>query len=240
MDTIDERTADRTGLSIYFAPGAGETQAIWDRVASMLDPAVVGAGTSIVRPPKHEPAGVFAQLIHHRQPTVVAAHSLGGVLALQAARANPSIIGLVLVSTAARLPIGLKLSRLLRADVAAGLDVIARAAVPRHASTSVRADLQRRFLAMAGEVGPAAVRADFAAVEAAGSPWPAMAAAPASVVVSSRDDRLVPWSLGCALAMSLQAPLRLVEGGGHLLPWTEPGDVADAIHHIVRRCRTKE
>lgn len=241
INASTQPSADRIGgLSIFFTPGAGETQAIWDTVVARLEPATLGEDTTTVRPRKCEPAGVLIQLIRRERPTLVVAHSLGGVLALQAARANPHIVGLILVSTAARLPIGLELSRLLRDDVTAGLGVIAHGAAPRGASASVQADLRRRFLAMASEVGPAAVQADFAAVESAGTPWPAAVAAPASVIVSSRDDRLVPWTLSCALAISLQAPLRLLEDGGHLLPWTQPDAVADAIQHVLRCYRTEE
>lgn len=236
MESIAEESQD--DLSVLLVPGAAETSSIWDDVATRLRSSAPGIEVGVAS--KRAPAEALTCLTRHRARTVVVGHSLGGMLAVQAAQTNSRIAGLVLVATAARMPIANALRDLVRSDPIAGADVVASAATSSSMDNQVRQALRQRFRAMARDAGASMVQADFAAVASESTQWPTDMAPPPTTVIASRDDRLVSWTLSCALALSLSANFVLVDNAGHLLPWTAPDTVTRTVCEIVERCRMED
>lgn len=183
-------------------------------------------------------------------PTHLLGWSLGGMLALEAAAAQPALVqSLFLINTTPRFttatdwPHGLPpaevraLSRALRKDVAAGLaGFLALNAKPHSCTTTLPAGPLATLEAGLRYLGEADLRPLLSAV-----------ACPA-LVIHARADAVIPPAAGARLATALPsrqqvvetghaAPLQeglprrlvVVDGIGHDLPVRSPGIVADAV-----------
>ena len=153
-------------------------------------------------------------------PSWLVGHSLGALVAIEAALAWPDKVrGLVLCAAAPRLPVNDELARLLRDDPARVIPWLADNALSPRAKPAVR----RGFLA-AGEATPAEVtRADFEIVRAADVSGRIDALACPVIWIDGADDRIVPATEGRKGAITTLADV------GHLTPIEAPASVADAI-----------
>jgi len=153
-------------------------------------------------------------------PSVLVGHSLGALVAIEAALAWPDKVrGLVLCAAAPRLPIDPELARLLRDDPPRVIAWLADNALSPRAKPAVR----RGFLA-AGEATPADVtRADFEIVRATDVSARIDALACPVIWMDGADDRIVPPTEG------RQGQIVTLPDVGHLAPIEAPAAVAAAI-----------
>jgi len=153
-------------------------------------------------------------------PAWLVGHSLGALVAIEAALAWPDKVrGLVLCAAAPRLPIDPELARLLRDDPPRVIAWLADNALSPRAKPAVR----RGFLA-AGEATPADVtRADFEIVRATDVSARIDALACPVIWMDGADDRIVPPTEG------RQGQIVTLPDVGHLAPIEAPAAVAAAI-----------
>ena len=152
-------------------------------------------------------------------PSVLVGHSMGALVALEAALAWPDkVVGLALCAAAPRLPVSRDLVQVLENDYAAFPAWLAERAF----SASAKPALRRAFVA-AGVAAPQAVTlADFAAI-AGVDLGPRIAGIRCPMVwLDGADDQIV-GDRG-----PRPGEQRVLEGVGHLVPIEAPGEVAAA------------
>ena len=153
-------------------------------------------------------------------PSVLVGHSLGALVAIEAALAWPDKVrALVLCASAPRLPADPELDRLLRTDPSRVIAWLADHALSPHAKPAVR----RGFLAAGDVTPPDVVRADFDIVRAADLSARIGALACPVTWIDGADDRIVPATDG------RKGEIVTLPSVGHLTPIEAPGAVADAI-----------
>jgi pimeloyl-ACP methyl ester carboxylesterase len=153
-------------------------------------------------------------------PSVLVGHSMGALVAIEAALAWPDKVrGLVLCAAAPRLGVDPELARLLRDQPRAVIPWLAEHALSPKAKPAVR----RGFLA-AGEATPADVtRADFDIVRTTDLGARLAALACPAIWLDGADDRIVP-----AVA-DRKGEIVTLADVGHLIPIEAPAAVADAV-----------
>jgi pimeloyl-ACP methyl ester carboxylesterase len=158
-------------------------------------------------------------------PAWLVGHSLGALVAIEAALAWPDKVrGLVLCAAAPRLPIDPELARLLRDDPARVIAWLADNALSPRAKPAVR----RGFLA-AGEATPAEVtRADFDIVRATDVGARIDALSCPVIWMDGADDRIVPATEG------RKGQIVTLPEVGHLTPIEAPAAVAATIAAALR------
>lgn len=237
-----ERRPDRP--SAVLIHGAGASSAIWMMVLTR----VARAGHAIaIDLPGHGPSaddgaaldgGRGLTLARYRDavgelagtlclgPSVLVGHSMGALVAIEAALAWPDKVrALVLCAAAPRLPVDPELARLLRDDPHAVIGWLADNALSPRARPAVR----RGFLA-AGEATPIDVtRADFDIVRATDIGGRLGALACPVTWLDGADDRIVPGTDGRPGAIVTLPDV------GHLLPIEAPAAVADAVVATIAR-----
>ena len=147
------------------------------------------------------------------QSAIPVGHSMGGLIALTlAARANPRLAGAVIVASSARLAVTDQILDGLQADFPATVGFIVKYSFDRSATPFFPAKAREYTLA----AGARATHADFAAC-AAVDLRPALAKITLPVlVVTSEDDRMVPFEHQRALAEALpRGECVVIAGAGH-------------------------
>ncbi|HVV53208.1 MAG TPA: alpha/beta fold hydrolase [Polyangia bacterium] len=236
-----ERGERRPGRpSVVFIHGAGAGSAIWSMTLARV---ARGAHAVAVDLPGHGPSelgGAPAALTLERYrdavgalcgalclgPSVLVGHSLGALIALEAALAWPDKVrALVLVAAAPRLPVDPELLALLRDDPAAVTAWLADHALSPQAKPAVR----RGFLAAGAGAPPEVTRADFEIVRTTDlTPRLAAVASPLTWL-DGADDRIVPP----AAREGRRGQVLTVPAAGHLLPIEAPGAVAETVATAV-------
>jgi pimeloyl-ACP methyl ester carboxylesterase len=234
-----ERGERRPGRpSAVLIHGAGASSAIWMMVLAR----VARAGHAIaIDLPGHGPSSADGtaldgsgglSLVRYRDavgelagtlclgPSLLVGHSLGALVAIEAALAWPDKVrGLVLCAAAPRLPVDPELARLLRADPERVPEWLAAHALSPHAKPAIR----RGFLA-AGDVTPAAVtRADFDIVGGADVSARLGGLTCPITWLDGADDRIVPAADG------RRGEIVTLPAVGHLTPIEAPAAVAEAV-----------
>jgi pimeloyl-ACP methyl ester carboxylesterase len=159
-------------------------------------------------------------------PSVLVGHSMGALVAIEAALAWPDkVAGLVLCAAAPRLPVDPELVEVLRHDYAGFPRWLAQRAL----SDRARPSLKRGFVA-AGLAAPQSVTlADFEAL-AAGDVGPRLATLRCPMIwLDGADDQIVgppPHRPGQA---------RRLGGVGHLVPIEAPAEVSRAALELAAR-----
>lgn len=218
--------------------GAGASSAIWAmpmarvaRVARAVALDLPGHGAS---PRPYEVASLtiaaYRDAVHAVAetlalgPAVLVGHSMGGMVAIEAALAWPERVkALVLCGTAPRLPVREDLLTLIREDHTRVPEWMAEHGL----SPGVKPALRRGFVA-AGSVAPADVTlADFAAVRATDLTARLGALSCPVVWLDGADDRIAP-----ALD-DRPGEVRTLEGVGHVVPVEAPGAVAEAVTALL-------
>jgi pimeloyl-ACP methyl ester carboxylesterase len=153
-------------------------------------------------------------------PAVLVGHSLGALVAIEAALAWPDKVrALVLCGAAPRLPVDAELARLLRDDPVAVVPWLAERALSPRAAPAVR----RGFLASGDVTPPDVARADFDIVRATDASARLAAITCPVTWLDGADDRIVPPDGG------RQGEIVTLPGVGHLVPIEAPGAVAEAV-----------
>ena len=234
-----ERGERRPGLpSAVLIHGAGASSAIWMMVLAR----VARAGHAVaIDLPAHGPSSSEGTaldgsrgltLARYRDavgelagalclgPSLLVGHSMGALVAVEAALAWPDKVrGLVLCAAAPRLPVDPELERLLRDDPTAVPAWLAAHALSPHAKPAIR----RGFLA-AGDVTPADVtRADFAIVRDTDLGARIGTLGCPATWLDGADDRIV------SPAAERPGAIVTLPDVGHLTPIEAPAAVAEAV-----------
>jgi pimeloyl-ACP methyl ester carboxylesterase len=153
-------------------------------------------------------------------PSVLVGHSLGALVAMEAALAWPDKVrGLVLVGAAPRLSVHEELGRLLRDDAARVPAWLAEHALSPRAKPAVR----RGFLAAGAAADADITRADYEIVRTTDLSGRMASIRCPITWVDGADDKVVPST------DSRRGELVGVADAGHLLPIEAPGPVAEAV-----------
>ncbi len=229
------------GPAVVLVHGAGGSSAMWIGVCRrfardrrLLAPDLPGHGRSGGETRSLEDViqavGAFAAATCVGRAVLVG-HSLGGLVALAAALRWPDkIAGLVLVTTAARLPVSPRLFARIDEEWPRWHAAMAELA---H-SPDTPEPTRRRSAAIGFPCSQAQTRADFVAcTELDATPRLAEVRAPA-LVVSGADDLLVPPARGAALAEGLRAPHVVLPRCGHFPMHERPEAFHEAISNGFR------
>lgn len=159
-------------------------------------------------------------------PSVLVGHSLGALVAIEAALAWPDKVrALVLVGAAPRLPPHGDLLRLLREDPTRVPAWLAEHALSPRAKPAVR----RGFSAAGAVADPEVTRADYEIVRAVDLSTRMAAVACPMTWIDGTDDRIV------APVPGRSGEIVTVADAGHLLPIEAPGAVAEAVVEAIAR-----
>ncbi|HXU64183.1 MAG TPA: alpha/beta hydrolase [Polyangia bacterium] len=230
-----ERGERREGQpSILLIHGAGAGSAIWSMTLARIARSAHAVAIDL---PGHGPSdrgqGTL-DLARHRDavgllgaalclgPSVLVGHSMGALVALDAALAWPDKVrALVLVAAAPRLPVHAELMALVREDPDG-----ARAWLADHGlSPRAKPALRRGFLAAGSAAPPEVVRSDFEIVRATDLTARLSAIRCPLTWLDGADDRIVPpEARGERPGEIVVAP-----DAGHLLPIEAPAAIAELV-----------
>jgi pimeloyl-ACP methyl ester carboxylesterase len=229
-----ERGEPRDGRSpVLLIHGAGAGSAIWSMTLARI---ARSARAIAVDLPGHGPSDRGAappDLAGYRDavgglgaalclgPAVLVGHSMGALVALEAALTWPDKVrALVLVAAAPRMPVDDELLGLLQADPDG-----ARVWLADHGlSPRAKPALRRGFLAAGAAAPPDVTRADFQIVRATDLTARLGALRCPLTWIDGADDRLVP----AAARQGRPGEALLIPDAGHLLPLEAPAAVAAA------------
>lgn len=239
QDKIPAGSAPEDGIPVVLVHGAAEDASLWDDVLELVAaPSVVhelpGHGRR-VGPQLADVDSMGADVLARVEgPVVIAGHSMGGLVALAAALADPGrVVGLVLVASGARIRVAPALLAQARTDPPAAIRALAAYGAgggPDEPAPAHEATYRRSLDTMGALAGTIAI--DLAACDAYDARSRLSTIAVPSVVVAGADDRNTPPSLARELADGLGGELRLLAGRSHQLPWDAVGDVAAAIADV--------
>lgn len=222
-------------------PGMLCAPRLWSGVAE----AVAQRGADVVHAPVGEPSiegCVDAVLAAAPERFALAGHSLGGVVALAAARRAPDRVSrLALLATSARPPThaqraGWRATAAQLRDGASARDV-QTSLLPLLLGPGATGAQRELALAMADDVGPAALTAQLAAQATRVDERPHLRRLGVPVLVlAGADDAMVPVAKPTELAaLAPRAHLVVLPGVGHLLPVEAPDAVAAAMSRWLVR-----
>jgi pimeloyl-ACP methyl ester carboxylesterase len=225
--------------------GAGASAAIWMMVLARLGRAGRVVAIDL---PGHGPSPPFADrprptLTDYRNATgelaaltglgrsVLIGHSMGALVAIEAALAWPDkVAGLVLCAAAPRLPVSRDLMKVIDDDYPSFPAWLAERAF----SASAKPGLRRAFVAAGVAAPQAATRADFEAIDGF-DVGPRLTAIRCPMVWLDGADDTIVGERG-------QRPgvVQRLEGAGHLVPIEAPAAVARAAIELGARSATSE
>jgi pimeloyl-ACP methyl ester carboxylesterase len=228
-----ERRADRP--TVVFIHGAGAGSAIWSMTISRVARTAQAIAIDL---PGHGPSapGDLPTLSLERYrdavgelcgtlclgPSVLVGHSMGALVAMEAALAWPDKVrALVLVAAAPKMPVDPELLALLRDDPEGAKVWLADHGLSPQAKPAVR----RGFLAAGAAAPPEVARADFEIVRAADLTDRLAAIACPITWLDGADDRIVPP----AARAERPGAVVTVTGAGHLLPIEAPAALATLL-----------
>jgi pimeloyl-ACP methyl ester carboxylesterase len=220
--------------------GAGASAAIWMMVMARLGRVTRAVAIDL---PGHGPSPPFEDkavlsLTDYRDaagelaalvglgPSVVVGHSMGALIAIEAALAWPDKVrGLVLCAAAPRLPVSRELLKVIDEDYARFPEWLAQRAL----SASAKPALRRAFVA-AGVAAPQAVtRADFQAIDGVDLGARLAQVGCPMMWIDGADDVIV------GERRARPGEFETIEGVGHLVPIEAPAAVARAAITVGER-----
>jgi len=228
-----ERRADRP--SVVFIHGAGAGSGIWSMTISRVARSWHAIAIDL---PGHGPSALgdpaALSLERYRDavgelcgalclgPSVLVGHSMGALVALQAALAWPDKVrALVLCAAAPQMPVDPELLALLRDDPERATLWLAEHGLSPQAKPALR----RGFLAAGAAAPPEVTRADFELVRTADLTDRLAALACPLTWLDGADDTIVPP----ALREGRRGEVMTVPAAGHLLPIEAPAAIAALV-----------
>lgn len=169
---------------------------------------------------------------------VVAGYSMGGAVALEIGlRRIQGVIGLVLISTGATLPVGESILNLISTDYPKATDLIVKLSWSRDAPELVTARAKERLL----ETDQRTTFRDFSACNTFNVREEIVSIEQPTLVISGSADKMAPIQYGRELADLLpNARLVEIEGGPHMVLLEKPTTVAAVIADFLAELRWKE
>lgn len=163
----------------------------------------------------------------HLERVILAGHSLGGGIALQAALRRPSwLAGLILVGTGARLRVHPDLLNGLRDRYPEAVDWICRQGFGPDASEALIQGSRQALL----ETDPDVTWGDFAACHAFDVMAEIQTLLCPALIVSGSDDRLTPPEYGLFLKNKIRnSRYRLIQRAGHMMALEKPRAFIDEL-----------
>jgi pimeloyl-ACP methyl ester carboxylesterase len=234
-----ERGERGRGASVVLVHGAGASSAIWmmamariARAAHVVAVDLPGHGPS----PLPEGGAAALSLTAYRDavgalagtlclgPSVLVGHSMGALVAMEAALAWPDKVrGLVLCAAAPRLPVRDELLALIRGEPARVPAWMAEHALSPRAKPAVR----RGFVAAGLVTAPEVTLADFEAARAADLGARVRSLTCPVLWLDGADDAIVGPTAG------RPGDARRLEGVGHLVPIEAPAAVAEGVAAVT-------
>lgn len=163
----------------------------------------------------------------HIEKAVIAGHSMGGAIALTIALEYPARVqGVVLLATAAKLPVSDAILNGIQNDYPAALRLIVKWSWAK----SVPPQMHEHLLNYLLRTPAATTYADFAACSAfdVTARLPEIAV-PALVIAGTTDKMVLPdWTKAMAAALP-KSELHLIEGAGHMLMLEQPAQVTELV-----------
>jgi pimeloyl-ACP methyl ester carboxylesterase len=236
-----ERGERREGRpSLLFIHGAAAGSAIWSMVLARVarqahavaidlpghGPSEVGDGPLTMERYRDAVGGLAGTLC--LGPSVLVGHSIGALVALEAALAWPDKVrALVLCAAAPKMTVDPEVFRLLGAEPAAVVPWLAEHALSPRAKPALR----QGFLAATAPSSPAVAAADFEIVRATDLTARLTSLACPLTWLDGRDDRIVP----AAARAGRPGAIITVPDAGHLLAIVAPAAFAAAVAEVIRR-----
>lgn len=231
-----ERGERRDGAApVVLVHGAGASAAIWMMAMARLarrayvvaidlpghgpSPAPEGGAAELSIEAYRDAVGMLAATLG-LGPSMLVGHSMGALVAIEAALAWPDKVrGLVLAGAAPRLPVREELLALIREDHAGVPAWMAEHGLSPRAKPAVR----RGFVAAGLVTPPEVTLADFEAVRGADLSERLGALACPVVWLDGADDQIAPPADG------RPGQVRRLDGVGHLVPIEAPEAIAEAV-----------
>jgi pimeloyl-ACP methyl ester carboxylesterase len=239
----------RDASSVVFIHGAGARSAIWTMVMARV---ARFAHAIAIDLPGHGPSesdgtaldgSAGPTLVRYRDavgelcgalclgPSVIVAHSMGALVALEAALAwRDKVRGLILCAAAPKMPVDPDLERLLRDDPEGATLWIADHGLSPSAKPAVR----RGFLAAGAPSPPEVTRADFDIVRTTDLTGRLPGITCPVTWIDGADDRILRI-ISPASREGRRGEIVTVPAAGHLLPIEAPGAIAAAIAPATAR-----
>ncbi|MGF1650714.1 MAG: alpha/beta fold hydrolase [Hyphomicrobiaceae bacterium] len=163
----------------------------------------------------------------------VAGHSMGGAIALEVARRAPSwLAGVVIVGSAAKIPVTEQILTGLKSDFGATCDAIARYSWAREAPAALRETGRRRLRAC----DPDVVYSDFLACSRFDASDHLRDLDLPALILAGTSDKMIRPDASAALAASIRgAEFVTIAGGGHFFHLEQPAPTARAINAFLAR-----
>lgn len=227
-----------------FVPGAGEDGDIW---ADVL-PLVPGPARVHLLPAHGNRQGTPLRRVEDMAadlaagldgPAVLVGHSLGGAVALMSALGQPQwVAGLVLVTTAAALPVSPAFLELLpdRFEEVVPLHLCAVTGGRRGQVAPGKEALADRNATMLHRHGADVLDADYEACNTFDVSDRLGELDLPAIVLAGGTDKMTPPRLAEPLAQRLRAELLTLDHASHLLPWEAPAAVAAAVAEVRTQC----
>ncbi len=223
---------------IIFVHGAGGNALVWQNQRRGLDR---GINTICVDLPGHgessgQACGSIAEynqwllsFIHHLRLSgvVLAGHSMGGAVALEAAISSPEQLdGLVLISSGARLRVSFEIFRSFETDSKVAAEQLVRSCYGPGTSEK----LIKWGLEVFQTKGPEVILHDFRACNEFDRMEQIGSIKQPALVICGSEDNMTPPKYSQYIADNLQrATLRIIEGAGHMVMVENPFKVNAAI-----------
>lgn len=236
-------TPEEGGPEAVLLHGAGGTHLDWPASLRRLSAADVYAidlpGHGRSEPPGRDRIEEYAAAILHfledvgAKDIVLIGHSMGGAIAQEVAlQHGERLMGLVLMSTGARLRVAEAILRGLRDSPEEAMDTLLEGYWLANAPESVRERTRRQLR----EVDSDVIYGDFVACDHFDRMARVQEIDVPTLVISGTADRMTPLKYGRYLAEQIEgAQLKIVEGGSHLMALHEPLEVGAYVEEFIIR-----